>query len=85
MCGLGANGVLGILLDHVGARLWDHLVDVLFARTGHASADDINERQHARGRTGDNRIDEVLKVLPSRAAGIDAGCHAVGQALLVGV
>ena len=46
---LGANGVLGILLDHVGTRLWDHLVDVLLARTGHAGADDIDKRQHARG------------------------------------
>ena len=80
----GTDDVFAVLFNRCGAERGVHFADVLFGRTDHASTDDIDKGQDAGLGGVDDGALEIGHILPSSAACIYYGGHAVGQGVLVG-
>ena len=84
--GLDADDDVAMPAGHVGGGLHVHVGEVLLERAAaHAVADDVEEREHARLRAGDDPIVEVLEVAPAGAAGVGDGRHAGAEREAVGI
>ena len=83
---LDADDDAAIFPRHVGRRLGFHVVEiVLELGTAHAGADDIEEREHARLRSIDDALLEVLEVAPAGAPRVGDRRHAGAKREAVGV